>query len=133
MTVSLPWHGLQHLQHHQTHQHPLLGAFDDRLAAVEITAFQTAPFEDALAESETIDVRRHYYKLPVKQLAVGPSDADNPSADLLYPPTVAYPRESFAAAHQKSQTLVVFYHGEKNKANATNTPSSSCPPVVPLC
>jgi hypothetical protein len=124
VTVSLPWHGLQ------TH-HPLR-AFDDRLAAVEITAFQTAPFEDALAESETIDVRRHYYKLPVKQLAAGPSDADNPSADL-YPPTVAYPRESFAAAHQKSHTLVVFYHGENNKANATNTISSSCPPVVPLC
>lgn len=126
MTVSLPWQGLQH----HTHHHPLR-AFDDRLAAVEITAFQTAPFEDALAESETIDVRRHYYKLPVKQLAAGPS-ADN-AADLLYPPTVAYPRESLAAAHQNSQTLVVFYHGEKNKANATNTPSSSCPPVVPLC
>jgi hypothetical protein len=125
VTVSLPWHGLQ------TH-HPLLGAFDDRLAVVEITAFQTAPFEDALAESETIDVRRHYYKLPVKQLAVGPSDADNPSADL-YPHTVAYPRESIAAAHQKSQTLIVFYHGENNKANATNTISSSFPTVVPLC
>lgn len=128
MTVSLPWHGLQH---HQTHHHPLR-AFDDRLAAVEITAFQTAPFEDALAESETIDVRRHYYKLPVKQLAAGPSATDNAAADL-YPPTVAYPRESIAAAHQKSQTLVVvFYHGE-NKTNATNTRSSSCPPVVPLC
>jgi hypothetical protein len=121
--VSLPWHGLQ------TH-HPLR-AFDDRLAAVEITAFQTAPFEDALAESETIDVRRHYYKLPVKQLAAGPSDADNPSADL-YPPTVAYPRESFAAAHQKSQTLVVFYHGE-NESNATNNRSPSFSTVVPLC
>jgi hypothetical protein len=120
VTVSLPWHGLQ------TH-HPLR-AFDDRLAAVEITAFQTAPFEDALAESETIDVRRHYYKLPVKQLA------DGPSADLaadLYPPTVA--RESIAAAHQKSQTLVVFYHGE-NEANSTNTISSAFPTVVlPLC
>ncbi len=125
MTVSLPWHGLQH---HQTY-HPLLGAFDDRLAAVEITAFQTAPFEDALAESETIDVRRHYYKLPVKQLAAGPSATDN-AADL-YPPTVA--RESIAAAHQKSQTLVVFYHGE-NEANSTNTISSAFPTVVlPLC
>jgi hypothetical protein len=124
VTVSLPWHGLQ------TH-HPLR-AFDDRLAAVEITAFQTAPFEDALAESETIDVRRHYYKLPVKQLAAGPSAADNAAADL-YPPIVAYPRESIAAAHQKSQTLVVFYHGENNKANATNTISSSFPPVIPLC
>ena len=100
-------------------------AFLDSLAFSEISTFETAPFEDFLASgSEAIDVRRHYYRLPLKK----PNHRDD---DVKPYRTVTYPRESLAAVDKRAQTIVVFYHGEE-EVNATTRRSSSCP-TVPSC
>lgn len=102
-------------------------AFLDSLASAEISTFETAPFEDFLVEgSEAIDVRRHYYKLPLKK-----SNHPDINDDSNPYPAVDYPRESLAAADKKAQTVVVFYHGEE-VANKATQPSPSCP-TVPSC
>ena len=101
-------------------------AFLDSLAFSEISTFETAPFEDFLASgSEAIDVRRHYYRLPLKK--------PNPPDDDVKPSrTDTYPRESLAAVDKRAQTIVVFYHGEEEEVNATTRRSSSCP-TIPSC
>jgi hypothetical protein len=101
-------------------------AYLDSLAFSEISTFETAPFEDFLASgSEAIDVRRHYYRLPLKKPNHPDDDVNKPYR------TVTYPRESLAAVDKRAQTIVVFYHGEE-EVNATTRRSPSCP-TVPSC